>query len=57
MASKPDFVQFIADPCSGAGGVTAKKKENGAKPHFFIEDVDDRDYLAALVRVTCSALK
>ncbi|MBQ6096937.1 MAG: hypothetical protein IJK99_04235 [Bacteroidales bacterium] len=57
MASKPDFVQFIADPCSEAGGVTTKKQENGAKPHFFIEDVDDRDYLAALVRATCSALK
>ncbi|MBR6330143.1 MAG: hypothetical protein IKR79_00655 [Bacteroidales bacterium] len=57
MASKPDFVQFIVDQCSGAGEVTAKKQENGAKPHFFIEDVDDRDYLADLVRATCSALK
>lgn len=28
----------------------------GAKPHFFIEDVDDRDYLAALVQTTCAAL-
>lgn len=28
----------------------------GAKPHFYIEDVDDHDYLAALVRVTCTEL-
>lgn len=27
-----------------------------AKPHFYIEDVDDHDYLSALVRVTCAAL-
>lgn len=57
MASKPDFVQFIVDQCSVAGDVTAKKQENGAKPHFLIEDVDDRDNLAVLVRTTCSALK
>lgn len=29
----------------------------GAKPHFYIEDIDDRDYLSALVRATCAALK
>lgn len=29
---------------------------DGAKPHFYIEDVDDRDYLAALTRATCAAL-
>ena len=28
----------------------------GAKPHFYIEDVDDHDYLAALVRATCEEL-
>ena len=28
----------------------------GAKPHFYIEDVDDRDYIAALVRNTCAEL-
>ena len=28
----------------------------GAKPYFYIEDVDDRDYLAALVRATCAEL-
>ena len=26
----------------------------GAKPHFYIEDVDDHDYLAALTKATCS---
>ena len=29
---------------------------DGAKPYFYIEDVDDRDYLAALVKATCSDL-
>ena len=29
---------------------------DGAKPHFYIEDVDDRDYLSALVRATCAEL-
>lgn len=28
----------------------------GAKPYFYIEDVDDHDYLAALVRATCAEL-
>lgn len=28
----------------------------GAKPHFYIDEVDDRDYLAALVRATYSEL-
>lgn len=28
----------------------------GAKPYFYIEDVDDHDYLAAIVRATCAAL-
>ena len=29
---------------------------DGAKPYFYIEDVDDRDYLSDLVRATCSKL-
>lgn len=28
----------------------------GAKPHFYVEDVDDRDYVSALVHATCNAL-
>ena len=28
----------------------------GAKQHFYIEDVDDHDYLAALVKATCAEL-
>lgn len=28
----------------------------GAKPHFYIEDVNDYDYLSALVRTTCAEL-
>ena len=97
MASNPDFVQYIADQCAGAGVITVKKMfgdygiycngvifglvcdnrfylkptedgrsllrsvemrppYDGAKDYFFIEDVDDRDYLSALVRETCKAL-
>ncbi len=28
----------------------------GAKPYFYIEDVDDSDYVSALVRATCTDL-
>lgn len=28
----------------------------GAKDYFYIADIDDRDYLSALVRETCKAL-
>jgi TfoX/Sxy family transcriptional regulator of competence genes len=28
----------------------------GAKNHFFIEDIDDKDYLSKLIRATCEAL-
>ena len=29
---------------------------DGAKPHFYIEEVDDRDYLSTLVKVTFDAI-
>ncbi len=28
----------------------------GAKPYFYIEEVDDHEYLAALVKATCAEL-
>ena len=97
MASNPDFVQYIADQCSGAGEIIVKKMfgdygiycdgiifglicdncfylkpmdagrallhtveirppYDGAKDYFFIDDVDDRDYLSALVREICKTL-
>ena len=97
MASNADFVQYIADQCSGAGDIVAKKMfgdygiyyngkifglicddhfylkptdevrpllrqidmrppYEGAKPYFYIADVDDHDYLSALVRETCRHL-
>lgn len=97
MACNPDFVQYVADQCAGAGEIATKKMFGdygiycngkifglicddalyikpteagrlvlrteemrppypGAKDYFFIADVDDRDYLAALVRATCRAL-
>lgn len=97
MASHADFVQYIADQCSGAGEIVTKKMfgdygiycdgkifglicddhfylkpteaartllrhvelrppYEGAKDYFYVADVDDRDYLSELVRVTCKAL-
>ena len=97
MASNPDFVQYIADQCSGAGEIAVKKmmgdyciycddilfglicdsnfylkitepgkallKEvilrppyDGAKDYFYINDVDDRDYLVRLIKATVPAL-
>ena len=97
MASNADFVQYVADQCSGAGDIVAKKMfgdygiycngkifglicddhfylkptdevrpllcqidmrppYEGAKPYFYIADVDDHDYLSALVRETCRHL-
>lgn len=97
MASNADFVQYIADQCSGAGKITVKKMfgdygiycngkifglicddrfyikpteavrpllhtldlclpYDGAKPYFYIADVDNHDYLSMLVRETCKAL-
>ena len=97
MASNPDFVQYIADQCGGAGEIVARKMfgdygiycngkifglicdnafylkpteagrallhaedmrppYDGAKPYFYIEDVDDHDYLSALVKATYAAL-
>ena len=44
MASNADFVQYIVDQCSGAGD------------YLYIEDVDDQDYLARLVKVSLPAL-
>ena len=97
MASDADFVQYIADQCSGAGEIIVRKMfgdygiycdgkifglicdngfylkptdavrpmlrevalrppYDGAKDYFYITDIDDRDYLSALVRETCKAL-
>lgn len=97
MASNPDFVQYIADQCGGAGEIMVKKMfgdygiycdsiifglicdncfylkpteagramlrivdmrppYDGAKDYFFIEDVDDRDYMSELVKTTCKEL-
>ncbi|MBQ7213802.1 MAG: TfoX/Sxy family protein [Bacteroidales bacterium] len=36
--------------------VVLRPPYDGAKDYFYIGDVDDRDYLARLVRVTLSAL-
>ena len=36
--------------------VNLRPPYDGAKDYFYIEDVDDRDYLATLVRETCKVL-
>ena len=36
--------------------VDMRSPYEGAKPHFYIEDVDDRDYLSELASITCSEL-
>ena len=51
---------FYVKP-TDAGRVLLRTEElrppyDGAKPYFYIEDIDDRDYLSALVKATCDAL-
>ncbi len=53
MASNPDFVQYITDQCAGAGEIAVKKMMGD---YFYISDVDDRDYLVALIKATLPAL-
>lgn len=36
--------------------VALRPPYDGAKDYFYITDIDDRDYLSALVRETCKAL-
>lgn len=97
MASRLEFVEYIADQLCDAGKITYRKMfgeygmycdgkifalicddqffikiteagrkmapeleeappYEGAKPYFLIEDVDDRGFMTAFVRETCSAL-
>lgn len=97
MATRREFIQYVADQLAGAGTITCRKmfgeygvycdgkicalvcddtlyvkiteagralapqmKEappyEGAKPYFLVEDVDDRAFLAQLIRATCDAL-
>ena len=53
MASNPDFLQYIIDQCSGAGGIAVKKMMGD---YCIYCDVDDRDYLTALIKTTIPAL-
>ncbi len=98
MASNPEFVEFVAEQCSGGGNITVRKMfgeygiycngkyfacvcddnfyvkvtqagqalvpnaelappYDGAKPYLLIEDLDNRDLLAELVRKTVENLK
>ena len=66
MASDLDFVEYVADQLSGAGGVTYRKMFGdvveapaypGAKPSFLIlEQLEDSDWMTRLVRLTDAAL-
>lgn len=97
MASKLEFVEYVADQLGEAGEITYRKMfgeygiycdgkffatvcddqlffkiteggrklmpdleegipYHGAKPHFLIEELEDREQLAELVRTTCREL-
>ena len=61
MPCNADFVQFIVDQCSGAGEaileeVVLRPPYPSARDHFFITNVDDRDYLEDIIRATVSEL-
>lgn len=97
MASKLEFVQYVAEQLQGAGEIAYKKMfgeygiycdgkffamicddqlffkiteggrklwpeleegapYHGAKPHFLIEELDDREKLSELAKVTCQEL-
>ena len=97
MASNPEFVEFVAEQCSGGGTITYRKMfgeyglycdgkffaaicddnffvkltqagreivpeaelaapYHGAKPHLLIENLDNREMLAELVRQTVDNL-
>lgn len=97
MSSKPEFVEYVAEQCRGAGEITYKKMfgeygiycngkifalvcgdelfvkktepvkakypklpekppYDGSKNYFLIENLDDADYLAELIAMTCAAL-
>ena len=97
MASRLEYVRYVAEQLSGAGEITYKKMfgeyglycdgkifanvsddqlfvkitpageaafpnlrkappYEGAKDYIWVEDVDDRDTMTALTRITCLAL-
>ena len=51
---------FYLKPTEAARSMLREEEQRppyeGAKDYFYIADVDDRDYLSALVRETCKAL-
>lgn len=52
--------RFYLKPTDAARPMLKKEElrppYDGAKDYFYIADVDDRDYLSAIVRETCKAL-
>lgn len=53
MASHPDFVAYVCEQIDGE----EEPPYEGAKPHFVIERLDDREWLAQFMQATCSKLK
>ena len=53
MACSSDFVQYIVDQCSGAGEIAARKMMGD---YFYVSDVNDKDYLTALINTTIPSL-
>lgn len=97
MASKPEYVEYVAEQMRDAGAITYRKMfgeygvycdgkifgvicddqlyikvteagravcpdlqeaapYTGAKPHFLVEDIDDKELLCRMVRKTCDEL-
>lgn len=50
------YVKVTGEGCSVLKEVVMRPPYEGAKDYFFIDDVDDREYLAKLVRATVKAL-
>lgn len=50
------FIKITEAGRAFSPGLTEAPPYKGAKNYFFIEDIDDRDFLTALTIVTCQAL-
>lgn len=50
------YVKPTDAACALLSTVDMRPPYEGAKPHFYIEDVDDHEYLTALTLATCEAL-
>ena len=61
MASHPDFVNYMAEQLREAGAAFPDLPKappyEGARDSFLVEDVENREQMTELVRITCEALR